>query len=387
MRTRCRVSPMREDETLSRLVGDIYDAALDPALWPTVLGRTRDFVRGQTATLFWKDAVSKAGDVFYHDGGVDDRHVEGYFQQYIKFDPTTTAQFFAEVCQPFSTADLLPYQEFVETRFYKEWARPEGQVDFVGAVLEKTATSFALYGVIRHQRDGVADEEARRRVGLIVPHIRRSVLIGKVVELKHAQAESLAEALDSLSAGMFLVDADGRIVHANASGHAMLAKGDVLHAAGGRLLPADPAAERTVHDGFLAAGKGDAAVGTRGIAVPLTAPDGERYLAHMLPLTCGARRRAGAACAAVAALFVHRAALDARSPLETIARHYRLTPMELRVLLAIVEVGGVPEVAEALGIGETTVKTHLGRLYDKTGAHRQADLVKLVAGYSSPLVG
>ena len=57
----------------------------------------------------------------------------------------------------------------------------------------------------------------------------------------------------------------------------------------------------------------------------------------------------------------------------------------MRMPLAIVEVGGVPEVAEALGIGESTVKTHLGRLYEKTGPRRQADLVKLFAGYTSPL--
>jgi DNA-binding CsgD family transcriptional regulator len=89
----------------------------------------------------------------------------------------------------------------------------------------------------------------------------------------------------------------------------------------------------------------------------------------------------------VVAIFVHRAALACRSAVEAMARHYRLTPMELRVLFAIVEIGGVPEVAEALGICETTVKTHLGHLYEKTGSHRQADLVKLVAGYSSPLLG
>jgi DNA-binding CsgD family transcriptional regulator len=58
----------------------------------------------------------------------------------------------------------------------------------------------------------------------------------------------------------------------------------------------------------------------------------------------------------------------------------------LRVLLAVVQVGGGPEVAEALGIAETTVKTHLGHLYEKTGACRQADLVKLVAGFANPLV-
>ncbi len=65
----------------------------------------------------------------------------------------------------------------------------------------------------------------------------------------------------------------------------------------------------------------------------------------------------------------------------------RVTPTEVRVLLAIVEIGGAPQVAETLGIGEGTVKTHLKRLYQKTGAHRQADLVKLFAGYANPLLG
>ena len=86
-------------------------------------------------------------------------------------------------------------------------------------------------------------------------------------------------------------------------------------------------------------------------------------------------------------MFVHKAALEAPSPLEVIARTFKLTPSELRVLLGIVEVGGVPETAEALGIAETTVKTHLRRLYAKTGTGRQAELVKLVAGFSNPLVG
>src|SRR5262249_47304332 len=70
-------------------------------------------------------------------------------------------------------------------------------------------------------------------------------------------------------------------------------------------------------------------------------------------------------------------------PSEVIGKTYKLTPTELRVLRAIVNVGGVRQVAGNLGIADTTVKTHLGRLFEKTGVSRQADLVKLVAGYSS----
>jgi DNA-binding CsgD family transcriptional regulator len=55
-------------------------------------------------------------------------------------------------------------------------------------------------------------------------------------------------------------------------------------------------------------------------------------------------------------------------------------------MLATVDIGGVPDVADALGIGEATVKTHLHRVFGKTGATRQADLVKLVASFANPLV-
>ena len=63
-----------------------------------------------------------------------------------------------------------------------------------------------------------------------------------------------------------------------------------------------------------------------------------------------------------------------------------LTLTEPRVLLGIVDVVGVPEVAASRGVAETTIKTHLGRLFEKTRAGRQADMVKIVAGFATPLL-
>jgi DNA-binding CsgD family transcriptional regulator len=260
-------------------------------------------------------------------------------------------------------------------------------VDHVCAVIEKSNTSAALFGVFRHERDGLVDDDVRRRMRLITPHVRRAVLIGKVIDLRTAEAATFADTLDGLTAGMLLVDATGRIIHANTAGHAILREGDFLSAIGGRLVAGDPQIDRLFRDIFTAAGNGDAAIGIKGIAVPLIARGGERHVAHVLPLTSGARRRAGIATSAAAALFVQKAALDTPSLPEVIAKAYKLTPTELRVLLAIVEVGGGPEVAEALGIADGTVKSHLSRLFEKTGARRQADLVKLVAGFSTPLIG
>ena len=220
----------------------------------------------------------------------------------------------------------------------------------------------------------------------IVPHIRRAALIGRAIEQKTAEADTFADTLDGLSAGMFLVDGVGRIVHANASGRALLADGAVLRAQCDRLVATNADAAQALTDIFTGAGQGDAVANTKGFAVPLTGRDGERYVSHVLPLTAGVRRRAGANHAAVAAVFVRKASIEAPSPPETIARHYSLTPTELRVLLVNVEVGGVAETADALGIAAATVKTHLHRVFGKTGVNRQADLVKLVAGFANPLL-
>ena len=293
---------------------------------------------------------------------------------------------FFDVEQITSITDLVPYDEFCQGRFYQEWTEPQGWADSANVVLEKSLTSCAYLSVIRNKASGMVDDEMRRRMRLVIPHVRRAVLIGKMIDLKTAEAATFADTLDGLSAGMFLVDRSGRIVHANAAGHVILATGDFLRAAAGRLVARDPQTDRTLCDIFTAAGNGDAAIGIKGIALPLTAREGERHVAHVLPLTSGARRRAGTVYAAAAALFVHKAALETPSPPEAIAKAYKLTPTELRILLAVVEVGGVPEVAEALGIAEGTVKTHLHHLFEKTNTSRQAELVKLVAGYSNPLL-
>jgi DNA-binding CsgD family transcriptional regulator/PAS domain-containing protein len=377
---------MHEAEQLSTLIGGIYDAALDTTLWVDVLRKTRAFIGGWAIALSWKDAVAKRGGCQFDEGNLVPPYRQLYFDKYVKLDPCTTGQFFAEIGEPIATADLIPYEEFLQTRFYNEWVRPQGLVDGAIAVLDKSATNFSFLALFRHQRDGRFGAEARRRMRLVVPHFQRAVLIGQVIDLAKAEAASLADTLDGVSAGMFLVDATGRIVHANGAGHVMLDAADVVHAKAGRLMVNDPQADQALADTFATAGNGDAAVGIKGVCVPLVARGGERHVAHVLPLTSGARRRAGASYAAVAALFVHKAALATPSPPEAIAKAYKLTPMELRVLLAVVEVGGVPEVAEALGIAETTVRTHLQQTYHKTGTNRQADLVKLVAAFSNPLV-
>jgi DNA-binding CsgD family transcriptional regulator len=174
-------------------------------------------------------------------------------------------------------------------------------------------------------------------------------------------------------------------VRANAAGQDMLYQRDHLRLSGSRLQARDPQINQALHKTFSAAANAGGDVVARTIPLPLVTHSGERYVAHVLPLTSGQRRSAKVDDAAVAAMFVRKVALESAHCPEVIARTYKLTMAELRVLLAIVEAGNVSETAEALGVAETTVKTHLHRLFVKTNTKRQADLVKIVAGFSSPL--
>jgi DNA-binding CsgD family transcriptional regulator len=372
-----------EHPRLDDIIARIYDAALDSALWPGVLEAIAEFVNGQVGGLLVKDQVHKCVNARCHSGG-DPHYMQLYEQTYSQLGPVATS-LFCDVGRVVGIPDLMPYKQFCQSRFYQEWARPQGWVDVAVAVLDKTGDGCAFLSMARDESSGMVDDEMRRRMALIAPHVQRAVLIGKTIGFQQAAAATFAEILDDLSFGMFLVDARGLLVHANAAGHEMLAVGDLLRATGGRLIAVDAQLDQTLRETIVAAGQGDGDIGTRGIALPLTAHNDQRYVAHVLPLTSGARQSARATYAATAALFVRKAAMEYPSRAEIIGKTYHLTPAELRVLFGIVQIGGVPEVAAALGVADATIKTHVSRLFEKTGTGRQADLVRLVAGFSMPL--
>jgi DNA-binding CsgD family transcriptional regulator len=367
---------MNAAPTLSSLIADIYDAALEPARWSDVVVGINDFVGGRACGIISKDAVSKMGETHYYCG-VDPHYIKLYSDGYSRFDPLARLPPLGEVV---SIPDLVSYDEYSRGPFYQEWLRPQGCVDVANVLLEKSDCPVLLTFLVG---DHVMSGDMRRRIAQVAPHVQRAVMINKAIEHRKSQTTTFADALDGLSAGVFLVDARCRIVHANAAGEELLGEDDFLRSIGGQLVARDRHANHELREAITNFRVG---VDAASAAFSLTADDGSQHVAHLLPLKSVVRAGSQAPSGAVAAVFVRKVELDGQAYGAPVSRAFGLTPAELRVLLAIVEVGGVPETSERLGVAETTVKTHLYRVFAKTGSSRQADLVKLAAAFSGPLV-
>ena len=373
---------MVDPELLSQLIGDIYDAALDSSLWVGALEQATQFIGGTAAGIYWKD-ITVQGELHYVYN-VEPSSVDAYFNKYIRFDPSLTAQFFFKVEEIYSTTNVLPYSEFVETTFYKEWVKPNGWADHLAATLDKSATSFAQFGVFRNERQGLADDNMRQRMRLLVPHVRRAVLIGNVINLQKEKAENLSDAFNGLDASVFLLDNHCHIAFSNIAAQALLDDATILRTVNNTLIAVDPHAAQVLRNVIAAASGGDGAVGTDGVAIPLSSKPGQNWVADVLPLTSGARRQAGGLHSAVAAVFVRKRSPASPPSLEALATLYRLTASEVRVLDAVMKVSSVRALADLLGSSQGTVKTHLQNLFRKTGTARQSELVKLIAGFEPP---
>ncbi|HTA99397.1 MAG TPA: helix-turn-helix transcriptional regulator [Bradyrhizobium sp.] len=373
---------MLESESLSMAIGLIYDAALDSRLWPAALEGIRDFVGGFAANFFWQD-VSKQDAGTFHCVGIEQSYLTSYFSEYAKINPLYPAAAFLDTGQVFEGDDIVPWPEMVQTRFYKEWMQPQAITGSLAVNLEKSVTAVAALAVLRCEQNGPIDLDTKRRMNLIVPHMIRGASIGQLIGQRSLERAVLTDAFNSLASAVFLVEASGRIVFSNEPALKLLTAGFVK-AVGGILRFAESEANRFLRQALLSAAE-QARQDTNGTAIVLNVQESRRWLAHVLPLTFEARRASGLADSTTAAVFLREAALNIPSPIENLSRSYNLTATETKILLAVVEIGGVPKIAASLGVSQQTVKTHLKKVFGKTGTKRQAELVKLMASFASSL--
>ncbi len=294
---------MQDYEKLANLIGNIHEAAAEPKSWGDVVVKIRDFVQGEACLLLSKDTTSKFGNILYQVG-FDPHHIQTYHETYAELDPILTLP---RVGQVMSIPDFVPYDEYRHGPFIQEYMRPLGWVNSAIVALEKSDPGHAVFLITNpRKKSGMVDSEMRRRLSLVAPHAQRALLIGKALGLQRSTAAALAESLDALSVGTFLVDLSGRIVHASAAGHALLHAAAFAWSADGRLAFRNSRVDQILREVLAACTDDERGIAAKGVFLPLITHDGKHYVVRVLPLTAAARHNASRAPGAVAAVYVRK---------------------------------------------------------------------------------
>src|SRR5262245_55094039 len=233
-----------------------------------------------------------------------------------------------------------------------------------------------------HPRYGDADI---RLVSLLAPHVCRAMKISDALNLKTIRSEALEATLNALTSGVYLVDLLGRIIYMNQAAGRQIENGNILRMENDRLAPIAREMRAALASAIDDAIAEEAATPDTGFSLALPARDGAGLVASILPLSRGERQNLCGAFAAKAAIFVQDPVVVPPFPGDAFSKLYGLTGSELRVLLAMAPGLSVKEAAEVLGIGETTAKTHLQHIYEKTGTAKQTELMRLFMSSAPPV--
>lgn len=341
-------------------IEEIYDAAFDRARFPNLVEALVRAFGAQSGYLGWSDVES--GEGFQAEYGNDPAWLQRYVDTYSRHDILRPLlQALPEgLCAP-----VWPHLQDPAVResiFYREYLAPHRIVDNLSVNLVKRPGISGVLSLIRVEPAEPFSADECDRLSALVPHLRRAVYI---------QSHVVRAADHAASVGAF----------AGASTHALL-----LYA-GRTIGDIDPPLARLLRlrqgdalgDGPLARAIGQAIDGGQPVAIELSPEDGAP-----LPLLLEARgleqnRFGDLAAGAAPTHTVHITRLDQPRTIafEALAALYRLTPTETRVLRDAMEHGDLAGIGDGLDMAQATARTHLHRIYEKTGTRSFAALSNL----------
>ena len=274
--------------------------------------------------------------------------------------------------------------ELLESRFFREVLKPFGLQDMIWFPALRTGGRMASMHASRSETAPYYQQREISLFKLLAPHVCRALSISDVLDIRTLRSEMLEKTLDALVAGVFLTARDGRVVYMNAAAERQVKTGNSIRVVNKRICPTDPAARAALSKAIDEAARDDAVdMNEHSMAIPDA--DGAGYIATLLPIERGQRGGILAPFAASVAVFTQDPDQAPLMPGEAFARLHGLTGGELRVLLALAQGLGGMEAADMLGISEPTVRTHLQRVFSKTGTSRQADLLRLMHHSTPPI--
>lgn len=365
---------------LSELIGAIYDCSLDPHRWAATCG------------MIAERCDSVGGGICVHDLKQiqnDQLYVFGYepeFLQKLGAQYAESPMAAADVVSNVGDVSALSMERFHlhDSRFYREVLQPYGVLDIIWFPALRTGGRMASLHASRSDKSPHYQQGDLGLFELLAPHVCRALAISDALDIQVLKSEVLERTLDGLAAGVFLVARDGHVVHMNTAAERQVKSGTAMRLVNNRLSPVYPAARAALTQAIQDSGRDGADMRTKDHAIGIPDGTGGGYVATLLPVADGRRGGILAPFAASVAVFIQDPVQAPLMPGEAFGRLHGLTGGELRVLMALSQGLGGIEAACMLGVGEPTIRTHLQRIYSKTGTSKQGDLLRLLHHSTPP---
>ena len=356
-----------DDTAVLGLVDDIYAAGAAFDLWPRALERIADAFGAREAAL---GATAADGLAWLFAPRTDPDYLRTYAENYHALNDYWHRMTALGTGAVVTDEMVMPREALLKSAFHNEWSLPQGYQTKLGGTLFDEGgwrTVFALTGRTHFGSD------ALRLFRLLSPHMARAVRLN--IRLARGEADSALSAglLQEMATAALVVDAYGRLLYANPAAERLFKADRGLRLEGGVLAAErqeDAAHLRRLVTSCLGDGRAFAPPsahlrGASGKALTLEATPLQR---RMPVLTAGQP-------SAILFDVTEQAPDDLCRRLQT---RYGLTAAEAAFALEIAKGDGKPAAAERRGITFATARTHLSRIFDKTGVHRQAELVRLI---------
>jgi DNA-binding CsgD family transcriptional regulator/PAS domain-containing protein len=273
--------------------------------------------------------------------------------------------------------DVISDAEYERTEIYQDYNRHLGTFYVLGTVTKIGGPGDAVgaFGVHRSRQEGLFSAEEKHRATLLLPHLKRALQLRERLGRMDIQSHAMVQALEIASVAVLLAADNGGVLFANVAAEAILRRGDGLLASHGRLHAATPSEDSSLRQQIrtaclACAGKSVEPGGVMRISRANARPLSLSFYPFVAP-QLGSTASLGAAL-----IFVGNPDLHRPAGRDALARMYGLTGAEARLFEALLAGERLQDYADRSALSVQTVKTQLGRLFDKTGHTRQTDLVR-----------
>ncbi len=371
-----------DGKSLSGLLGDAYDAGLNPSSWRHFAAESARACDAQLAIVEYQDENDSRRS-FLAAGGLNgfeeifaahrSRSGDDNYLLAIRGQPAGTVRLGSEV---------VPREAMRKSRTYSQLARPWDLEHFLFGAIESGTGVNAFFSLCRTAgEDPFVPGDKALISQLLLAHLGRGLALQRSLDVARSGNALLSGVLDLARYGIVVFDPRGRPILRNQAADTLLAAGDGLTLKNGNLQTTDPATQSRLNDA-LEAGQ-QAALGWS-VAPPAPVLVGRRanhspYRVIFSPLSLrGDRSGLPSGSAVLAVIHAGRHGNPPALPPELKAA-YGLSRAEVALCAALLEGKSLLEAANALDIVRNTAKTHLARIFDKTGVRSQAALLRLLA--------